>query len=486
MREKFLWHEHGLYLPWGWRNQAVIDDVYLGSTLFDLVGLPRGTNPPKPYNKLQKFIEAFPHSTVKISTVRTFSINFVCFSPKHTDPEKFVNFIQGSRSAKRQLHGFLESCLVSLTRQPPLQAGPEISNETQKPPASRKRLSRSCKDTGDVSPSSSPPRKKHIIVPTEMPPTLASLTNALHGLPPRDRDPDSERSDKRDLDLLANCIKKLRSSTKGQKKLYLLLGKELGLQSSELEKAIANGAKEIVEKTSVSAKGGRPPKESTAALHVIAAAMVLGSESGDLKDDKSRKACLALGQQLGLSKSSIRGGISAASLMRIENEPYRQVDNVMAARRLAENEKNLVEAYQQFLHDENLFHTDTNMKDAHVNWERQHFTDTLGNGDIKSHHMKVGGEFHVGRSRGSLTDSDICDPFRRSLYYRDCNRGKAVWNVDKTRKHMCRCIKTPVPMACVDGIKANAKYSCSAINQLCSRIISGDTGSRRICAIQEL
>jgi hypothetical protein len=167
--------------------------------------------------------------------------------------------------------------------------------------------------------------------------------------------------------------------------------------------------------------------------------------------------------------------------------PYRQFDGVLSKRRLEAEEALLIDAWICFMHDENMFATDTNMMEVHVNWKRRVYKEQLENGVVKTRSVKEGGEYHPGRSRGSLTLVELTDFFMRSLYYMKCARGKAKWTVEKTKKHLCRCLKVPLKEVCVDPIKGNAKHSTKAARALIRRISeSSKAGTRRKGQCEEL
>ena len=59
-----------------------------------------------------------------------------------------------------------------------------------------------------------------------------------------------------------------------------------------------------------------------------------------------------------------------------------------------------------------------------------------------------------------------------STYYYKCVKGKAIWTYEKTKEHICRCLKCPAPMVCVDPIKRNAQLACETVTKAVNAIIN--------------
>ena len=91
---------------------------------------------------------------------------------------------------------------------------------------------------------------------------------------------------------------------------------------------------------------------------------------------------------------------------------------------------------------------------------------------------QVGGEVHSARTRGDLTNRQICDMFKDSDYYNQCPAKERVgWNHNDVRSNMCRCVRKPPKEFCVDVLKSNTRKSVHTLVKMIEEKKGGGTRS---------
>ena len=244
---------------------------------------------------------------------------------------------------------------------------------------------------------------------------------------------------------------------------------------------------DLLDRPGDSTKSGRKTDEGRAARHALSAIVALATSS--IKDMAKApwKAAKRLAKRLGMKKADIEGGAAAAVEMVTSGREFRQMTGVDHEGAHAAGKKKLVDAFENYQHDDKYFQIDTGLAPYHKNWKREVYFVTLPDDKKKLKWRKKGGVVLPGRSLQDKTIANITAEFKSSLYFKSCERGKVKWGDRDTVRCLCPSLRKPAKEVCVDEIKENTKHSVKFLRDLLLPIKEkGSSGTRRLTAIDEV
>ena len=241
---------------------------------------------------------------------------------------------------------------------------------------------------------------------------------------------------------------------------------------SEENEMLALGMREMASR-SLGGRG-RPTKDKDDVTTFIATTALLGaalkehkSENDDMDDGQPKPppeittSGRELVKDLGISKRIAGTAESIAMRMLETDTPYTPQHPTLSELDLnrAIFEIQLKAAFDRFLHDEDHFPFDNNLRNALLGAIRAK--------DLKRRGTLQGGEVHQARSRGSKTNAEILDLFHTSVHHnalsKECKEGCKM-TLAKVPKFLCPCIRHPQPQVCVDPFGSNAERSVRCLN----------------------
>jgi hypothetical protein len=396
------------------------------------------------------------------------------------NPQAFLNRLQSSAEKRKVFSDFIKIIKP---------AGEIDTSLLFVQPTSNKRCIDADNTSNDDTDTSQRACKKGAPPPPLPPPssTLQEIMDVVGRYPDDNKESNNDRSYGRDASLIQSIIQKRQPGKNGQQRLLALVHTNLGFDNPEAAQCLMKGTKILVTASNVSEKGGRPTLERRAALHVASTSLFLGTQTNAKKLDIAK--ALEFGKAMGFNNECLEGGQASAEEMLKGDDiirPYKQINHATNPSRLIAINDLLRAAFDKWQHNEDTFQTNTNEKHVHVGHHREVWYETVG-GKRVARHKKQDGTWHPGRSRGNLTIKDITGLFKHSVEYEQChNESSAVWNDEKTTLHLCRCIKVPRKVVCVDPIKANVKHSTNAIKVCLLRRLKAVYGHRSEAAVKRL
>ena len=461
-----------LWLPVSETDTSKTSPVFGGCCLLDLMGLDRNSLEWKRAKNEDYFVEHYSppagcnHNFNKTEIDRKARL-YYAFS-REGSPRATIAFLQSSAPAMRALGKIYGQLLP-----PDFDSKVHVDTPTTEAPKTRstdhglapKTPSATKKRKGDDDDNNNRSVTKKAV--------KEFITEYHNSSPPSTTN--SSSSDDRDAEILVTFINRLRANKEDQRKLLTVVMKKLKIDNrpvSEENEKLACGLREIASKSK--GRPGRPTGDLDVVntfiatiAHVGAALKEHKSENNDMDDGQPKPppeittSGRELVKDMGISKRIAETAESVASDFLSGDVPYtpQRLNLSKHALNFARFEIQLKAAFDRFLHDENHFPFDNNLRNALIGGERAKNLNRRG--------TLQGGEIHQARSRGRMTNADILDFFHTSAQYKALSeegRYGCKMTLAKVPKFLCPCIRFPEGQVCVDPSVANAERSVRCLN----------------------
>ena len=490
IKHKKFCGEKTLWLPVSETDTSKTSPVFEGRCLLDLMGLERNSTEWISAKNEDSFVEHYSppagcdhhfNRTQIDGTTRW----YYAFSSEGS-PSATIAFLNSSPPAKRAL-GLIYGRLLP----------PDFDSKMHvDPPTIEAPITRSMdRGLAQTTPSASKKRKGDDDNNNNRYVTKKAVNNAINQYTPSPASSttSSSSSDDRDAKTVASLVQRLRSSEANQLKLLTVVMKKLNLDTrpvSEENEMLALGAREMASR-SLGGRG-RPTKDNNVVTTFIATTALVGaalkeykSENDDMDDGQPKPppeittSGRELVKDMGISKRIAGTAESIAMRMLGTDGPYTPQHPTLSELALnrAIFEIQLKGAFDRFLHDEDHFPFDNNLRNALLGGIRAK--------DLKRRGTLQGGVVHQARSRGNKTNADILDLYHTSEHHNalsdECKTG-CIMTLAKVPKLLCPCIRHPQSQVCVDPFVANAERSVRCLNNVLKSFVktSSDNDSTEI------
>ena len=479
-----------LWLPLSETNTSKTSPLFEGRCWLDLMGLERNSTEWNRAKNEDYFRERYSppagcdHHFNKTKINGTTRL-YYAFSSEGS-PSDTIAFLESSAQAKRAL-----GSIYSLLLPPDFDSKMHVDTPMIEAPITRS-MDRGLAQT---TPRASKKRKGDDDNNNNRYVTKKAVNNAINQYTPSPASSttSSRQSDARDAETVALLVKRLRSSKENQLKLLTVVMKKLDLDNgrvSEENEMLALGAREMAARSE--GGRGRPPKVKDVVTTFIATTALLGaalkehkSENDDMDDGQPKPppeittSGRELVKDLGISKRIAGTAESIAERMLETGAPYTPQHPTFSEHALnrAIFEIQLKAAFDRFLHNEDHFPFDNNLRNALLGAIRAK--------NLKRRGTLQGGEVHQARSRGNKTNADILDLYHTSVHHNalsdECKTGCKM-TLAKVPKLLCPCIRHPQSQVCVDPFVANAERSVRCLNNVLKNFVktSSDNDSTEI------